>query len=530
MEEIAPAQTRSSLQTTSPSRFSKWYFYCILIFAISLPFSKFGLSVSQFLILIIWVVERDFRNKWRALVSNPIALGLISIYLIHLIGLAYSQDFDYAMKDLRIKMPLLSFTIFASWIFPLERKYINQILNIFSLAVLVGVFIAFYRIFFIALDDIREASIFVSHIRFSLMICTAIFIAFYNVIRAYHQYFYLALALFLIGSLFILESITGLIVLSAAAFFLSIYLTINRKGKTLGLSLTALFLIAISIASFQLKKEFDVFYSYEAISDPSTLEYASASGEVYYHKIESTLHENGTLIWSYIAFKELEKAWIKKSELGFKEQDAKGQPVYSTLIRYMSSKGLRKDSIDFLRLSEADIELIEMGHTNHLYANNSSIKKRVYETLWEIENLKNGRNPEGNSVAQRLVFWATGWQIFKENFWLGVGTGDVKVAFEKAYEAGNTELSTQFRHRAHNQYLSIAIAFGLFGLLFFLFFYFKPLYFQRDNLLLLLFLICSGMSFLSEDTIETQIGISYIVFFYCLFGMNKFSWKAQHKA
>ena len=189
----------------------------------------------------------------------------------------------------------------------------------------------------------------------------------------------------------------------------------------------------------------------------------------------------------------------------------------------MSSKGLHKDSVDFQKLSANEIRLIEQGHTNYRFVNEQGFSKRIYETLWEIENFRDGGNPEGNSLAQRAVFWSTGFEIFKENPWIGVGTGDLKQAFKEAYEKDNTELSERFRHRTHNQFLSIAITFGIFGFILFILAFFYPVWFGKTNFLLSLFLICAALSFIPEDTLETQIGISFIVFFYTLFGMNQIS-------
>ncbi len=510
-------------------KYSRWYFYCLVLFALSLPFSKFSLSVSQFLLLIIWVIEGRFIDKWRRLIANKIVLALIGIYLIHLLGLLHTEpeNMSYAMKDLRVKLPILSFSVFASWIFPLKKAHLKKLSHLFILAAAAAALIGSFRALFLELEDLREASLFVSHIRLSLMIVTAAFICLYYLFKESFHWLYAVALLVLISSLFIMGSMTGIVILLAATLFLSLYFVLRSKRLWLKVSLSSILILGLSIPGIWLVQQVRDFNDVEELGPPEELPYTSPGGEIYYHKIESSLHENGTLIWSYVALKELKRCWERKSDIGFEERDAKGQPMYSTIMRYMSSKALHKDSVDFQKLSDQDIRLIEQGHTNYRFIEEQGLKRRVYETLWEIENLKNGNNPEGNSIAQRAVFWSTGWEIFKRSPIIGIGTGDIKEAFKEEYERNQSELSEKYRHRTHNQYLSIAIAFGAFGLLFFIFSFYLPVWLNKSNFLMSLFLICISLSFIPEDTMETQVGVSYLIFFYCLFALNDFSLKTQ---
>jgi O-antigen ligase len=79
------------------------------------------------------------------------------------------------------------------------------------------------------------------------------------------------------------------------------------------------------------------------------------------------------------------------------------------------------------------------------------------------------------------------------------------------------------RLRSHNQFLSIGVAFGLFGLLVFIITLVIPfsIGWRENNLLFLVFYVGALVSFLNEDTLETQAGVTYFSFFLSLFLLAK---------
>jgi len=79
----------------------------------------------------------------------------------------------------------------------------------------------------------------------------------------------------------------------------------------------------------------------------------------------------------------------------------------------------------------------------------------------------------------------------------------------------NSPLSKDSRLRAHNQYLSIAVAFGIVGLVWFLITLFYPIFLcgKSKSYLYVSFLLIAIVSFLTEDTLETQAGVTFYAFF-----------------
>jgi O-antigen ligase len=101
---------------------------------------------------------------------------------------------------------------------------------------------------------------------------------------------------------------------------------------------------------------------------------------------------------------------------------------------------------------------------------------------------------------------------------IGIGTGDLPQAFEDQYKKMNSNLSTQNRLRSHNQYLSIAVAFGVIGLAWFVFVMFYPGIITRNfnNYFYVIFWIIFMASMLTEDTIESQEGVTFYALFTAL--------------
>jgi len=128
-------------------------------------------------------------------------------------------------------------------------------------------------------------------------------------------------------------------------------------------------------------------------------------------------------------------------------------------------------------------------------------------------------NASGHSVIMRYEFLRAGWAIARENLLFGVGTGDTRPAFAAYYSESNSVLEERWRLRAHNQYLTLLITFGLPGLLWCLFAWVRPAWAHRASTgpLFIPWAIIFLVSCLSEDTLETQMGATFFAYYYALF-------------
>ena len=211
----------------------------------------------------------------------------------------------------------------------------------------------------------------------------------------------------------------------------------------------------------------------------------------------------------YYCRKELQEAWLQRGALPLNDT------VESTLARYLTSKGLRKDAQGVMALTDEDIHNVEQGVANYNNWQHPGLRARLSSTLFEYGLYRKYNNPNGGSLSQRIEFTRASFHLIARHPWFGVGTGDVPQAFSQAYDEIHSPLAEEYRFRAHNQYLAIAVAFGLVGLAFFLFALLYPWCASRRNhtYLYLAFLTIMLLSMFPEDTLETQAGATLFAFF-----------------
>lgn len=498
-----------------------------------LPFFNVGMSIAGLWLMGVWLVDLildavdgDPGKKFRRLAQSKVALALIALFVLHLIGLAWTEDFGYAFKDIRVKLPLFFLPLVLGSLPQVSRLWLQRFLDIFVLAVVVSTFTSMW-VYWGWVDreygDVREIThafiARISHIRLSLLVALALALSAFSVWRRRKAWpLFVVAACWLLYFLWTIESVTGMGLTMVLLGFFMLRLVWTQASKLVRqLALAGLLVIwagsLVYVASV-VRDYFDV----EALQ-PEDLDTFSPNGERYFHDLSNSQIENGQYVWVHIAHAELKSTWSARSEVDFDGSDARGQELKATLIRYLTSKGLRKDAGGVQALNEEDIRCVEQGVASIAELKAGGLRARIRKILLEYDIYRNGGNPGGNSVTQRVEFWKAAGTIVAENPLVGVGTGDVPNAFNQQYASMDSRLAEKHRLRAHNQYLTMAVAFGLPGLVLFLVFLFLPARLARcwKRPEYLAFALVVLLSFLSEDTLETQAGATFFAFFQCLF-------------
>ncbi len=334
----------------------------------------------------------------------------MSVFAIHIIGLLYTENFEYALKDLKIKLPILLLPIVFASSISLSKKQFERILEILILMAFVSSLYAFYvylRYYGNEIKELREISTIISHIRLSLMNAIASFAAFYLIFTKKEN----------------LISIRNILLLSVGVW---LFIFNGILGARMGILIY--FVMAALFA----------FY----------------------------------LIYT------MRKWWLTIS----------------------------------LILAVIALPVVT-------YLSIPSVKIRVDEIKYELNNYQHGGDPSGQSIAQRFVFWKIAIDIFKTSPVIGIGTCDVKDAYTAYYDAHPTIIQEKFQHRAHNQYLTILFTFGVIGFIIFIYGIISPMFFEKKyfDYFYVIFLISFLLSMTMEDTIETQAGVTFYAFFNALF-------------
>ena len=165
------------MQIKSYATHATIFLFGLILLVVGMPLSRFLVSVSQIILLGNWLVERNFISKWNTLKRSKAFWAFAGIYLFYVIGLLWTSDFTYGLKDLRIKLPMLWLPVLFFTSPPLTKKDYHIVMHFFVLACVAASFCSmavYFGVLHKKIHDVREISIFESHIRFSLMIVLAI--------------------------------------------------------------------------------------------------------------------------------------------------------------------------------------------------------------------------------------------------------------------------------------------------------------------------------------------------------------------
>lgn len=530
------------------------YVVTLMLLAASIPLSKFTMSITEFMLLGLWlwsgfsfsicyrfyklggvfkgtvhligyIASLAYNNvieKFGLFFRNKPALIFSLIYIVHLIGLIYTSDMDYGLKDLRVKLPMILLPVVIATMQKLSSRNLRNILMVYSLAVLVSTSISAFVYLANSYIDIRDISPFISPIRLGLNVSFAFFIMVYFIFHetkfsTWQIISFVLMGLWFITFLFLLESVTSIvivIIVGVGYLFMRLYHTMFMWQKI------TLFLIAVIVPVVFLSSVRNIII--DATTAPkidfSKLEKTTPYGNKYFHDTVDLQIEDGKYVGLYLCYEEMKTAWNSRSSINYHGKTKEGQLINTTLIRYLTSRDLRKDKDGVDSLTDDDIHMIEKGLANYNYVAQPGLRTRLLKIIKGYEVYQKTGNPSGSSVMQRIEYLRASYNIISENFIFGVGTGDLEVAFNNEFNHMNSALEDRYRYHAHNQFLGIFIALGFIGFVIFVIGLFYPAFLLggfKDYYFGSFFMIMM-ISMFSDDTLETQAGVTLFAFFYSL--------------
>lgn len=503
----------------------------LILIAVGMPVSPFLVSSGQILMSLNWLLEGKFSAKFEIVKNDKALQAFLLIFLVHILWLINTSDFTYAFHDLKVKLPLLLIPFLIATGAQIDKNGLRFILLIFVATVTVGTFIGtavYFNLFNYSVNDVRNISVFISHIRFSLMIVYSMVILGYylylqlNSDNPKRAILYLVPVFWLLFYLFIQQTLTSWVI--GFILFYSLFLVYFKKIKKVWLRCFSWFVVIglpVMIVGF-IALVVVHFYHVDKV-DLNHLPKYTAMGNKYKHITDLKNTENGHYVWLYICDDELMQKWPDYSKLPLDGNDEKGQPLKFTMIRYLTSKNLTKDAEGLSKLDSIDLRLIEAGFTSCIYRSSFTPYIKINEIIWELNEYVKYGDPNAKTVSMRIEFLKAGWHIVKHHVFFGVGTGDIKNAFNDYYNETNSVLLPQYRLRTHNQYLTFIITFGLIGFAIIVFGFTYALNKNRHkkHVLLFSFLMIALLSMINEDTLETQMGVTFVTYFYSLFVFRK---------
>lgn len=502
----------------------KVFFFTAILFAVSLPFAEFMISIASGLVFVQslfffrWADRRwADRNMWI----------ITSVFGIYLAGCIFTNDSGLALYELRKTVFWLIIPVGIALTPKLTDEQFWIVLLAFIGAVTLSSFISVARLIVessTVAGNFREVH-FVSHISYSLQVILAFLILFFTslhksfIFKYIPPYLLVVWALWLLVFLVLLKSIVGLVAFYFTSLGLIFYLYRKISPKYPRFLFLFIFIMLWLSPMLYVGKVASDYFTVKDIKPENGTAY-TINGNPYTFDFSDKQKENGYYTRWFLCEEELIKAWNERSDIKYYEADAKGYTLGGTLIRYMTGKGLKKDSAGVAALTDQDIKNIESGMANPIFGRSIfSIYPRIYETIWEIDYYLRTGNPNEQSLSQRIEYNKAALLIIKEKFFFGIGTGNYIKEYHRAHVQMNSKLVPERYGIAHNQYLNHIVKFGIVGLLWILFVLVSAVIFkqQNRNSLLLFFLAIYLIANFGENNFETHVGLPCFLLFYTLF-------------
>lgn len=215
----------------------------LILYAFFLPLrNNISGLILYFLLLYIVINFRDFKCYLLNAKRNKFFYISLLIFFLHILGLVYTTNFNYALKDIDIKLPLFIFPFLLVGKL-ISSKAIQNVMKSFVFGCLIGVIGAFINgfskflksgvisdMFYEGMNFVMHSSYFAMYLVFSVTYVLITLngneklISYRNIIRFF-------LILFFIILVILLNSRAGILSLGVMLFFLLFFILRERKLK-----------------------------------------------------------------------------------------------------------------------------------------------------------------------------------------------------------------------------------------------------------------------------------------------------------
>lgn len=146
------------------------------------------------------------------------------------------------------------------------------------------------------------------------------------------------------------------------------------------------------------------------------------------------------------------------------------------------------------------------------------MKTRLGNNMRQVVALVFDEEVPKEKLDERLLLWNVGEDLAREAPLWGYGIGDVQDKLNMAYRERGMENAVDKNLNVHNQYLSVYLATGIFGLAALLYWFFGSLILgiRTRNYLLSVFMLIIIINALFENILDRSAGLAFILLFYPL--------------
>ncbi|MDY0016186.1 MAG: hypothetical protein RBS13_08255, partial [Bacteroidales bacterium] len=168
------------------------FFIALMLMLIGIPFCRPFMTIGGIVLVVNWLLEGRFREKWNLLLSNRLLFVSVWIFFVYGLWFLLTDNYAQAWNDVWMKTPLLFMPIILATSRPLSANEFNNLLKVYLIGVLISTIYGFSMYQLHSLSDKREIAVFISYIRFEMNLCFAVFVCLYvffqDKTRSWQQY------------------------------------------------------------------------------------------------------------------------------------------------------------------------------------------------------------------------------------------------------------------------------------------------------------------------------------------------------
>ncbi len=234
--------------------FTQYINYVAVLYAFIIPLSRAGIGVLTALMVVLWIFEGNFRQKFLLYKNNKVIISLILFLMVGLLSLLWTEDTQTSLYLQRRYWYLFPLFIFMT---SLQKEYIYKLLSAFILGMFVSEVIAygvFFEMWTFMNATVDNPSPFMHHIIYSVFLAfTALLLL--NYIFNFHTLKYKMMYTFFFmtvtGNLFLTNGRTGQLAFVVGLFTLAL-LSFKHKFKALLITVLLgglVFVIAFNVST-----------------------------------------------------------------------------------------------------------------------------------------------------------------------------------------------------------------------------------------------------------------------------------------
>jgi len=151
--------------------------YLLIAFAFALPLTVAGANIIDAFIVLLWLARGTFKEDWNEVKNNKVVLAVLGFYLLHIVGLLWTEDMQWGLHILKKETKFLMIPIFMLFI---RREHIKYYIYAFLLAMSLSEILS-YGVWFEIIPEFKNATVnnptpFMSHISYNPLLAFAIYL------------------------------------------------------------------------------------------------------------------------------------------------------------------------------------------------------------------------------------------------------------------------------------------------------------------------------------------------------------------